>query len=553
MDVFWFNGPLTTKTTKLARESEITGCIKLLGKDKYDSLLPPKAKVEIAKMRTDIKNELDVLRVNGEPIFFKDGKSKNSWYPTLKTSTLNQRMFPPVFVSKTFWKNIKNHGCITAADVFNDEKPYDVFPKFDHLVTSFVFKIMEGTDKVIGPIGIAIPTSGMYNYKTERYPLRSLGVIHMTREKDCLWEILGGFEAYCYNIESLLPEVIAAEEVVAEVTEELEDVSLANESEIVEELAKELDDEKLHLSFLSAAKFLLQDNTLLPMDLGFFFQNYVQKCVTDGVKINLKNTSHKNLKNYIKYVNESRKQKLFSVSAAKDVQMLRSVNFNDEELKAFEPTDGKPSLESDEKETTSGYCIQELFVVTKPVKKFFEAVFDPSVKAGCSFLTISQLQKTIMDYAMVNDLQIQNDRVKIDIDLAKFLRIKDDWENKLQTSRSLAVALTKECSQGYSIKDSDGNVELHKGTIPKIDIHAEKRTNKLVTVFRNMKAFNLQNAKFSSALQKRYAGSAGCFEGRKRATGEMVVEVQGDHTKTIRDFLKKDYGIDSKYVNVSTA
>uniref|UniRef100_A0AC35UA38 Pre-PUA domain-containing protein n=1 Tax=Rhabditophanes sp. KR3021 TaxID=114890 RepID=A0AC35UA38_9BILA len=188
--------------TKLARENEIAGCIKLVGKAKYLEMVPAKAKVEISKIQTDVKNDLHVLKINGEPAFFKDGMSKN-WYPTLKTGLLNQRMFTPVIVTKKFWKGIKNHGFVTDLNALNGTKPFDSFPKFKSMVTSFVFLAVEGDEKVIGPVGLAIPR---VDSKPNCYQRKGLEIIHMTKSKDSLWKLLGGLKSSTVNINDLLPE-----------------------------------------------------------------------------------------------------------------------------------------------------------------------------------------------------------------------------------------------------------------------------------------------------------------------------------------------------------
>ncbi|CEF63135.1 Translation initiation factor SUI1 domain-containing protein [Strongyloides ratti] len=100
------------------------------------------------------------------------------------------------------------------------------------------------------------------------------------------------------------------------------------------------------------------------------------------------------------------------------------------------------------------------------------------------------------------------------------------------------------------MKKPDNSVTIKKGQIPNILIHSEKVSSKEITVFRNLGLFDLLNDTFVSSLKHFYASSAGIQEGKKRCSGEIVVQLQGNHLKTIKKFFKDKYGLDGKYIKI---
>uniref|UniRef100_A0A0N5BNR7 SUI1 domain-containing protein n=1 Tax=Strongyloides papillosus TaxID=174720 RepID=A0A0N5BNR7_STREA len=541
MDLFWFTQPCTTKGKKVPKDKEISDFKALLGNDIWTKTIGD-SKLEIVKVKSAVKKDIDVLMSDSKPIFFKDGKSSTKdWFLSLQLGLVLPKFYNPIVVSSTRWKNIEQNGILTKEDVFNGEKPFENYPSFDSSKISFVFYWNKENNLIFGPVGIAVPTQMFHNYNDRIYPLRSLGVVMMTRGKDYF---CGSLETARYTIQELLEIGNKFEN-----DDTVDDSSLISEENMIKDMTIQDEDEKLHICFLTAIKYLLKDSSLLPMDLGYFFQQYVQKCVPDKEKIDLKKTSYSKLSKYIEKINEnSEGRKLINIVNIKDKISIKSVDFQNKLISDFEPIYGIPN-ENDENSEKPSFSIYSCFLSTKSFRKFFSDV-DPCVKDENTPYTHNDLTKLLLKYFEINNYSIENNKVTIKNDLEKFLEIDKKLVDTPQTVNSIVLLLQKKCTQGYVMKKPDNSIIVKKGAIPNIRVHFEKASHKEVTIFRNLQLFDLLNDSFVSCLKRYYASSAGIHEGKKRCTGETVVQLQGNQLKSIKKFFQEKYGLEGKYIKI---
>uniref|UniRef100_A0A0N4ZT52 SUI1 domain-containing protein n=1 Tax=Parastrongyloides trichosuri TaxID=131310 RepID=A0A0N4ZT52_PARTI len=539
MDTLWFTLPVVIKSGKNLKDKELNKLKNTFGSEVWDNVIG-NCKIEIFKVKSSVKRDIDVIMCNSTPLFFCDGKSR-LWFPTLQLGMVFPRMYNPIVVSFRRWKVIENNPIIKQEDVYNEEKPFQDYPPFDHTKPSFVFFWIDDTNSIIGPVGIAIPTNLLFNSNTLYYPQKSLAVISMTRGRDYFCQEL---EARSYDINEFLniTNLLTKNLINDDVIDNIEDIKV-EDSIILEEN----EDEKLNICFLTATKYLLKDNSLLPIDLGLFFQQYVQKCMPNNEKIDLKKTSYKKLLNYIKKLNESSEEgDIVKIINIKDKQIMKSVKFQSKLISDFEPIYGIPSDENKDEPKMKYSIRSDCYFPTRSFRKFFDE-YDDNIKSEDNPYDYNCFKNILLNYIEKNKLTFENDKVILNSALIDFLEIKKN-ENAPQSINSIVNLMKNKCSEGYIIKSPDNLMYVKKGKIPKIKIHSEKMGSKEVTVIRNLEPFHLLNNDFTSNLKHHFAASAGIHEGKKRATGETVVHVQGNQTKLIKNFLKINYGLEEKYI-----
>uniref|UniRef100_A0A0N5C6G7 SUI1 domain-containing protein n=1 Tax=Strongyloides papillosus TaxID=174720 RepID=A0A0N5C6G7_STREA len=502
MDLFWFTQPCTIKRKKIPKGKEISDFKTLLGNDVWTKTIGD-SKLEIVKVKSKVKKDIDVLMCDSKPIFFRDGKSSSKdWFLSLQLGLILPKFYNPTVVSLTRWKSIGGNGILTKEDVLNGEKPFENYPLFDSSKASFIFYWNAENNLIFGPVGVAVPTQMFHNYNDGMYPLKSLGVVMMNRSKDYF---CGSLETARYTIQELL-------EIGSKIENDdtLDDSSLISEENMIKNMTIQDEDEKLHICFLTAIKYLLKDSSLLPMDLGYFFQQYVQKCVPDKEKIDLKKTSYSKLSKYIKKINEnSEGRKLIDIVNIKDRINIKSVDFQNKLISDFEPIYGIPN-ENDENSKKPSFSIYSCFISTEHFRKFFSDV-DPCVRDENTPYTYIDLKNLLLKYFEMNNYSVENN-------------------NKMTLKK-----------ESHSVK------KVH---FEKIGDHFKKASHKKVTIFRNLQLFGLLNDSFVSCLRHYYASSAGIHEEKKERTEETVVQLQGNHLKSIKKFFKEKYGIEGEYIKI---
>ncbi|CEF63136.1 Hypothetical protein SRAE_1000140100 [Strongyloides ratti] len=435
MDLFWFTQPCIIKGTRVAKNKEISDFKKLLGDEIWNKIVG-NSKLEIVKMKSAVKKDIDILICDSKPIFFRDGKMNNkNWFLSLHAGLILPKYYYPIIVNSTRWKLIEKNGIITKEDVFNGEKPFENYPPFDHTKTAFVYCWNKESNEIFGAVGIAVPTQEFHNFNDRIYPLRSLGVVMMTRGKD---HFCNSLLIQRYKIDEFLDMDKELDKVQID---DVSNESSNNETENkLENITIKDENEKLHICFLTALKYLLKDSTLLPMDLGYFFQQYVQKCVPDNERIDLKKTSYSKLSKYIENLNEkSEEGKVVNIINVKDKISINSVNFRNKLISDFEPIYGIPNEDKD-KEIKAGFSISTCFLSTKSFRKLFSDIND-NVKNENKAYNLNEFKDLLLAYLKANNIQIENEKIVIDENLKQFLEAKPHIQTTPQTVKSIVTLI----------------------------------------------------------------------------------------------------------------
>uniref|UniRef100_A0A0K0EI42 SUI1 domain-containing protein n=1 Tax=Strongyloides stercoralis TaxID=6248 RepID=A0A0K0EI42_STRER len=544
MDLFWFTQPCVIKGNRIAKNKEIINFKKLLGDDTWNKLIS-NSKLEIVKMKSAVKKDIDVLMCDSKPIFFKDGKiNNNDWFLSLHIGLILPRFYNPIVLSSTRWKMIEKNGIITKEDVFNGEKPFENYPPYDNSKVSFVYCWNKVSNWIIGPVGVAIPTQVLHNFNERIYPTKSVGVVTMTRGKD---HFCNSLQVKEYKIDTFLSIDNNLDNVENENTNDT--TSNTCNEDTTEGILIQNEDEKLHVCFLTALKYLLKDSTLLPMDLGYFFQQYVQKCVPDNEKIDLKKTTYSKLSKYVEKLNEkSSEGKVVNIINVKDKITIKSINFQNKIVSDFEPIYGIPD-ENNDKQVKTKFSISTCFLSTKSFRALFSGV-DSNVENNDIPYNFNELKDLLLKYLKMNNISIENEKVIMNEVLRQFLNVKDNTLTTPQTIKSIVLLIQQKCKPGYVMKKPDNSITVKKGPIPNLIVHSEKASSKEITVIRNLELFDLLNDSFVSSLKHFYATSAGIHEGKKRCAGKIVVQLQGNQLKSIKKFFKENYGLEERYIKI---
>ncbi|KDD76084.1 hypothetical protein H632_c363p1 [Helicosporidium sp. ATCC 50920] len=99
--------------------------------------------------------------------------------------------------------------------------------------------------------------------------------------------------------------------------------------------------------------------------------------------------------------------------------------------------------------------------------------------------------------------------------------------------------------------DGAERVTLRRGGLPIVSVSAEKRRGHAVTVVQHVEAFGLDASDVCSALQKQFQTSCKISEGPSKQDDDMLLTLQGDHSKGVSDILTQTYCIPKECIKAS--
>ncbi|KAJ5561832.1 Translation initiation factor SUI1 [Penicillium sp. DV-2018c] len=280
---------------------------------------------------------------------------------------------------------------------------------------------------------------------------------------------------------------------------------------------------------------------------------------------NIKKTSWKNVKKFIKHLDKSKLVKSKDRNGQETIIM--DVDFEDHRVQRFVPyrlpspetnkpttSEGKKPAATDDSDPSVGQTItvQSLY---RPSGKLMPTIF-PALSAGnaTNFYKYSDVSRHLDEYLESQNPPIVSKENRRIITLNPFLAntiftssstedkgtlargkvTRDGLLKRIIEDKSLLQPHYAILKTGQSIAD----VKPKAGAPPKVTVTLEKRTgNKNVTKTVNLEVFGIIPSLLAQELQKKCAGSTSVTQATAAPKGIMEVLVQGDQRKAVEAAL----------------
>ncbi|RLL96489.1 hypothetical protein CFD26_106100 [Aspergillus turcosus] len=382
-----------------------------------------------------------------------------------------------------------------------------------------------------------------------------------------------------------------AEEVPQAESPEQQHEEVAPVEEAKEPSTKEID-EAFEKAFLYSLYKLKQDNPTAPnhgLSLPVQPSALVSNMLTPYLPIyspqqaqfyQIKKTSWKNVKKFIKYLDKQRLVKSKDRSGQETV--ILDVDFNDRRVEQFVPyklpsknaveNAGKPVPSGNKKPATSEgdpsvgqtITVQTLY---RPTGKLTPTIF-PALSSGDprNYYKYSEVSNRLDEYIESQTPPLVSNENRRIISLNPFLAntifTSSSAEDKTTIARGMTTrdGLLKRIvedsafltphyiilKQGQTLSD----VKPKAGAAPKVNLVLEKRTgSKTVTKVWNLEIFGVVPSLLAEELQKKCASSTSVAQATGATKGVMEVLIQGDQRKAVETALLRR-GVKTQWIDV---
>ncbi|EEP78764.1 conserved hypothetical protein [Uncinocarpus reesii 1704] len=285
----------------------------------------------------------------------------------------------------------------------------------------------------------------------------------------------------------------------------------------------------------------------------------------------IKKTSWKNVKKFVKYLDKERLVKSKDRSGGETI--ILDVDFNDRRVDMFEPyklprkagSESKPSSKAPANaQLGESFNVKTIY---RPSGKLTPDLFPPLANTDINnYYSASDVSKRLNDYLSSQQPSIispSNPRIihlnpfisnKIlssnsQADLAILTRgtvMRDALLKRLLDDPSLCAPYHAILKPGQILRD----VKPKAGALPKASVLIERRTgSKVVTRLTGLETFGVSPQVLGDELQKKCASSTSVSQAVGAVKGLMEVLVQGDHRRTVEKVLG-DRGIKPQWIDV---
>ncbi|KAF9882830.1 hypothetical protein FE257_005103 [Aspergillus nanangensis] len=287
----------------------------------------------------------------------------------------------------------------------------------------------------------------------------------------------------------------------------------------------------------------------------------------------IKKTSWKNVKKFIKYLDKQRLVKSKDRNGQETV--ILDVDFNDRLVQQFVPyrLPSKNTLESAGKSAkgTEGdvsvgqtITIQTLY---RPTQKLVPAVFPPRSSSDPSnFYKYAEVSSQLDQYIQAQSPPIVDPKNRRIISLNPFLANtiftspSSDDRSTLARGKTTRDGLLKRILEDYSFMTAHyallkpgqtlSDVKPKAGAPPKVNVTLERRTgSKTVTKVSNLEVFGIVPNLLAEELQKKCASSTSVGQANGAPKGVMEVLVQGDQRRAMETALVRR-GMKTQWIEV---
>ncbi|KAH6661053.1 hypothetical protein BKA67DRAFT_510228 [Truncatella angustata] len=353
---------------------------------------------------------------------------------------------------------------------------------------------------------------------------------------------------------------------------------IADEAEEHEPTTKEVDDAFLH-AFLYAAHKAKSSGTEphygldFPIPPSVLISNMIQPNLrVQNQHYNIKKTSWKNVKKFIKHLDKNKLLKSKDRSGGETV--ILDIDFNDTQVTGFRPyplpkpkaitgSAASGSIQSNEALSSSDPSVGQKITI-QTVYRASSKLVPTLLPSKTEYYTAYQITSALKAYIDKHpDLGGQGAAsIKLDPFIANtILGAKPSPEDNraIAAGRIARGTLQKRiledthlCQPYHILGRSSSTTEPKPkaGPPPKVYVALEKRTGtKVVTKVWNLEPFSIDPQLLAPELQKKCAGSASAGQLTGGKPGLLEVVVQGDQRKVLLEVLATR-GIDAKWVDV---
>lgn len=350
-------------------------------------------------------------------------------------------------------------------------------------------------------------------------------------------------------------------EKIDQINEAIEIINLdkdnENTNDYIDDSYKMITDDIDEMFKRSVLYTLSQDDLQLPISSTNFMSEHILKNlpVVDADLVNMKKTSWKKTRKFLKAIEKDGLIKLKGKDD--DLKVISVAPRSDTRVAEFVPYRIRKINKSNNTDVKSDSNISQLKIEAylKPTNSC-RMLFNKIDEIYDAVYTEKQIKEFIKKYIQENpEIVSQKNKQLIvpDSTLENLGFLKPVKRNEL-TDKILSTF-----SPYYAIfREEDANsndilvrsrVKPIRGKIPNIDILIEsvKVGKRVATRISGCEKFLVDIEKFSNQLKIKCSGSANITEGK---TG-FVINVQGKHDTIAIDILNKQWGIPSKFVNVT--
>ncbi|KAJ4419493.1 hypothetical protein N0V82_004938 [Gnomoniopsis sp. IMI 355080] len=342
-------------------------------------------------------------------------------------------------------------------------------------------------------------------------------------------------------------------------------------------------DKAFHQAFLYSIHKAKQSNKGpnygfdFPIQPSFLIANMVQpNLYHQSQHYNIKKTSWKNAKKYIKHLDKSGLVKSKDRNGGETV--ILGIDFEDQQITSFVPyrlpstktSDAKPPAagsSTDSPSTNDPSKGQKLNI--KTVYRAASKLVPDLLSSKTDFYTAQQISSAVKSYIDERpELGGQSSSsIKLDAFIANNI-LGSNAAHEQEDSRVIAAgrinrgALQKRIlddnrlCQPYFVIERSSTQEASEqkpkpGLPPHVHIVIEKRTGtKVVTRLSNLEPFFINPNLLAPELQKKCAGSCSVAQAQGGKTGLLEITIQGDQSKVLTSDVLPKRGVDVKWIDV---
>eukprot|EP00468_Gymnochlora_sp_CCMP2014_P008792 CAMPEP_0167755934 /NCGR_PEP_ID=MMETSP0110_2-20121227/9094_1 /TAXON_ID=629695 /ORGANISM="Gymnochlora sp., Strain CCMP2014" /LENGTH=565 /DNA_ID=CAMNT_0007641965 /DNA_START=27 /DNA_END=1721 /DNA_ORIENTATION=+ len=304
----------------------------------------------------------------------------------------------------------------------------------------------------------------------------------------------------------------------------------------------------------------------LPIPANDLYTDHMLPRLRKNQRVEFKKSSYKKLANFMKAME---KDEVILLKQRKDGTVIAGINRGHqtveeyEEKAAYDKIKGKNGKQ-DRKKTKKRQPGRELEVklTYMPQQHLRDGIFR---KMDCKkkLVSISEARKVIWRYVKENELETPDRKsVKIDPIIRKALLKKNDklYHANTMSKKELAQKLTQAMQVYHLIlfddddaDDADDPTLYTRGDAPTILIQqGQRQGTKVVTMVEGLEAWQVPPKELASFISKKKACSTTTQNVVRKKKEIRIVIAQGSLTSEVQQYLIHDYGIPSKYVEVST-
>ncbi|EKX53792.1 hypothetical protein GUITHDRAFT_100762 [Guillardia theta CCMP2712] len=314
-------------------------------------------------------------------------------------------------------------------------------------------------------------------------------------------------------------------------------------------------DDMAYAMLLCAIKTRIQPSDL-PCETSKFLANFMQPVLPEGMKLDFKQTSYKQLG---KFLTAMEKKKILKCKKVFGQECVSEVNKEHKDVVAYEPVEesgGGGGADARSSSKSSKPSIIEGFKPNNNLVPILGGTKD-------TFYTEEQVVDRIKAYGDANKL-LEDGKIKVDECMISNLYVKFKEEERPALGSFITIEkcldhMKQQMTDWHSV-EIDGQQHIKKGKPQKVktvSITVEDRQGgrKAATIIRNLESMSIDPDAFAKLVQKKFSTSASVapLPGKNETRVEThtlsrQVNLQGNLLHDMEEFLQKEYKVTQDFI-----